>query len=150
SLGLSILFETIPVLFTVMKFAGAAFLIWMGIGMLRQRLSGVAADLPTAGPSSFWRAFMVEALNPTTALFFLAFLPQFVSTEGAWPIAVQFLVLGTVVGAIFSISDLVYALAAGRLHTRLTTSTRLRHWAQRTGGAILIGLGLNLALSRST
>ncbi|MEL6914170.1 MAG: LysE family translocator [Pseudomonadota bacterium] len=150
SAGLAIILETIPLAFTIMKILGAGILIWMGLSFLFARRSGADAPVAAGSESTFWKAFAVEALNPTTALFFLAFLPQFVSPEAAMPVWAQFLVLGTVTGAIFSISDLAYALAGGRIHAAARASSRLRAWAKRAGGALLVGLGLNLALNRST
>ncbi|MEO0391342.1 MAG: LysE family translocator [Pseudomonadota bacterium] len=147
--GLSIVLETIPFAFAALKLIGAGILIWMGAALILKRLQNGALEMPKAQRAGFGKAFLVEAVNPTTALFFLAFLPQFVSPDAAWPIWLQFIVLGTVTGVAFSASDLVYALAAGRLHRRLAASTRLRTLAQRIGGGVLIGLGVKLAVTRS-
>lgn len=148
-LGLAIVFEAVPVLFTAMKLAGAAYLIWMGVGLLRARLSGVQTDLPKATRGSFRQSVLVEVLNPKTALFYLAFLPQFVRAEAALSVPMQLILLGVLVNIAFSLSDVVYALAAGGLQKTLARSRRVQLWAQRLGGALLVGLGLNLALNRS-
>lgn len=149
-LGLAVLFQAVPVLFTAMKLAGAAYLVWMGLGLLRARLSGTATELPRAARGSFRQSVLVEVLNPKTALFYLAFLPQFVSADAALSVPLQLLLLGIVVNVAFSLSDVVYALAAGGLQKALAGSARVQLWAQRAGGALLVGLGLNLALNRST
>lgn len=149
ALGLAIVFETIPVLFSVMKVVGAALLIWMGIALIRARIAGAPSAPRDTGRGSFWKSVTVELLNPTTALFYLAFLPQFVSASAVWSVPVQLIVLGIVVNVVFSVPDVIYAIAGGSLRDRLAKSARLRAWMQRAGGAVLIGLGLNLALNRS-
>jgi threonine/homoserine/homoserine lactone efflux protein len=150
ALGLAILFQTVPVLFTAMKLAGAAFLVWMGIAMLRARAQGASIALPDAARGSFRQSVLVEVLNPKTALFYLAFLPQFVSAEAALPVAGQLLILGVIVNVAFSLADVAYAVTAGTVRRHLAGSARIRAWAHRAGGTLLVGLGLNLALSRST
>jgi threonine/homoserine/homoserine lactone efflux protein len=150
ALGLAVLFQAVPVLFTAMKLAGAAYLIWMGIGLLRARLTGAQAELLRAARGSFRQSVLVEVLNPKTALFYLAFLPQFVSPEAALPVTAQLLILGVLVTVAFSAADVMFALAAGTLQKAVTGSQHLRLWAHRAGGALLVGLGLNLVLNRST
>lgn len=149
-LGLALVFQAIPVLFTAMKLFGAAYLVWIGFTLLRARLTDAPQDLPKAHKGSFRQSILVEVLNPKTALFYLAFLPQFVSPEAALSVPAQLVILGVIVNIAFSASDVAYALAAGGLRTALARSRKLITWSQRAGGAVLIGLGLNLALSRST
>jgi threonine/homoserine/homoserine lactone efflux protein len=153
AIGLSALFEAVPPLYLAVKLAGAAYLIWLGLGMiLRGGDSGGAALAGVAGPG--WRtvahSFAVEVLNPKTALFFLAFLPQFVDPAAAWPVWLQLLALGAIVNLLFSSSDLVCIAAAGTLARALHRSRRLQRAARALGGGVLVGLGAHLALQRGS
>ena len=149
--GLSVLFHAVPVLYTVVKLAGAAYLVWLGIRLIRQAGEPVSA-LPRVGARSARHALLesvaVEVLNPKTALFFLAFLPQFADPSAALPIWAQLLVLGTIVNVMFSSADLICVVLAGAVVERLRRSSRMLRVARRAGGAVLIGLGANLALQR--
>jgi threonine/homoserine/homoserine lactone efflux protein len=150
--GLSLLFHAVPMLYLVVKLAGAGYLIWLGISMVRAKASG-EASLPGIGPKSARRAFFesitVEVLNPKTAIFFVAFLPQFIDASASLPIWLQFVILGTIVNLIFSSADIVCVFLAGALISRLRQSSRYQRLMQRAGGALLVGLGAHLALQRS-
>lgn len=149
--GLSALFRHVPEVFMAVKIAGAFYLVWLGIAMIR---SGNLGALPTVTDKSVRRALaesmMVELLNPKVALFFIAFLPQFVDPAGSLPVWAQFLILGIIVNLSFSSADLLTVFftdaVAGRLR-RAETAQRVVRWA---GGSILIGLGARLALDRSS
>lgn len=151
-LGLSLLFEAVPVLYTAVKLAGAAYLIWLGIAFLRGR--GNAPEAAPAGSDrrsrrrAFFESVTVEVLNPKTAVFFFAFLPQFVDPGAALPIWAQFLVLGTVVNLMFASADLLCVLLAGALIERLRDSGSGQRMMRRVGGGALIALGAHLALQR--
>jgi threonine/homoserine/homoserine lactone efflux protein len=149
--GLSVLFHPVPVLYTCVKLAGAAYLIWLGVRLIRQTNEGLA-EVPRverkSGGSAFLESIAVEVLNPKTALFFLAFLPQFTDAAAALPIWGQLLVLGTIVNMMFSSADLICVLLAGAAVERLRRSSRAQRLARAAGGTILIGLGANLALQR--
>jgi threonine/homoserine/homoserine lactone efflux protein len=149
--GLSVLFHAVPVLYTLVKLAGAAYLVWLGIRLIAQAGQPSAA-MPRveAKPRrpAFLESIAVEVLNPKTALFFLAFLPQFTDPSAWLPIWTQLLLLGTIVNLMFSSADLICVLLAGTAIERLRRSSRAQRIARRTGGAILIGLGANLALHR--
>jgi threonine/homoserine/homoserine lactone efflux protein len=148
--GLSILFHAVPVAYTLVKLAGAIYLIWLGISLFRARDVGTD-DLPS--PKSSRKAFIesitVEVLNPKTAIFFMAFLPQFVDSAASFPVWVQLAILGTMVNAIFTFADVVCVLLAGLIMTRLKQSTMAQKLVQRAGGSILVGLGAHLALQRN-
>lgn len=150
--GLSALFVAVPVLYTIVKAVGAVYLIWLGYLMIR-RSGMAAADMPAKALANPRRAFFdsvtVEVLNPKTAMFFIAFLPQFTDPASATAIWVQLLVLGTIVNVMFSSADLVCVLLAGAVVSRLKKSGRMQKWAHRAGGGILIGLGAHLALHRN-
>ncbi len=151
ALGLSALFHAVPPLYAAVKLAGAAYLIWLGIGMLRARAADTA--LPQAPAQTAARAFrqsiLVEVLNPKTALFFLAFLPQFVDPAAAFPVPVQFVILGVTVTAIFGAADLIAVFFAAAVAGRIAASGRAALWANRAGGALLVGLGLRMAVDRA-
>ena len=148
--GLSAVFRHVPELYAAMKIVGAVYLVWLGIDMMRSR---AAADPGTVAPKSARRAFaesiVVELLNPKVAIFFIAFLPQFVDPNAALPIWAQFLILGTIVNFAFSSADVVTVLAASTMMKRLKGDG----WGQKLvrigGGSILVGLGARLALDRN-
>ncbi|WP_237154270.1 LysE family translocator [Oryzibacter oryziterrae] len=150
--GLSVLFHTVPTLYVVVKLAGAAYLIWLGLTLFRGKDGEL--DLATLVPAkSARRAFadsvLIELLNPKTAIFFLAFLPQFVDPAANWPVWVQFAVLGTLANLIFSSVDIVAVLLAGYVVNRLRAASGTRRLMQRLSGSLLMGLGAHLALERS-
>jgi threonine/homoserine/homoserine lactone efflux protein len=151
--GLSVLFHAVPTLYLAVKVAGAVYLVWLGIAALRSA-GAIQADVPTgASRMSARRAFAqsmaVEILNPKTAIFFLAFLPQFVDPGAAFPVWLQLLVLGALVNMTFSAADIVCVLLAGRLVEALRRSGRAQRTMQRIGGSILVGLGLHVAFQRN-
>jgi len=150
--GLSVLFHAVPTLYFAVKMIGAGYLIWLGISLFRSRTSN-DPSLPAIGQKSARRAFMesitVEVLNPKTAIFFMAFLPQFVDASAAFPVWVQFLILGAVVNLIFSSADLVCVFLAGAIVKSMKKSVSTQRLMQRAGGAVLIGLGAHLALQRN-
>ena len=88
----------------------------------------------------------VEMLNPKTAMFYLAFLPQFIDPASALPVAAQFLILGAIVNVMFSAADLAAVLLAGMVMARLRKSGTVQRWLQRAGGTILVALGIELAI----
>lgn len=151
--GLSVLFHAVPVLYLVVKLAGAAYLIWLGISMFRAKAQGDETALPVLEAKSGRRAFLesitVEVLNPKTALFFLAFLPQFIDASATLPVWAQFLILGTIVNLVFSSADVVCVMLAGVLVARLKRSSGAQRLMRRAGGALLVGLGAHLALQKT-
>ncbi len=150
--GLSILFHAVPSLYMAVKLAGAAYLVWLGLSLMRSKAAGdavVAGIPPKSGRRAFLESVTVEVLNPKTAIFFLAFLPQFIDASAAQPVWLQFLVLGTIVNCIFSSADIVCVLLAGAVMKRLQRSEAAQRMLQRAGGAVLVGLGAHLALQKS-
>ncbi len=152
TLGLSALLFSSALLFNLVKFAGAAYLIFLG---LRTWLAREPLEPSPLGrqplPQIFWQGFVVNALNPKTALFFLAFLPQFVDpARGA--VWAQFLFLGLVFIALALLSDGAYALLSSSLGHWLRQKAQGPHLAARgrwiTGG-VYMGLGFTAALTGS-
>lgn len=150
ALGLSAIFRHVPELYFALKIAGALYLIWLGIGLIRTRLDPDA--LPQVRAQSARRALLqsivVELLNPKVALFFIAFLPQFVDPAAAFPLWLQFLILGVIVNAAFTAADLVTVLLTSSVLTGLRRSGAAQRAARIVGGSVLIGLGARLAIAR--
>jgi threonine/homoserine/homoserine lactone efflux protein len=145
AIGLSALILASAVAFSIVKFAGAAYLVYLGVRKLLERDSASEGEPPRAPLRQvFARGALVNVLNPKTALFFLAFLPQFVDTDrgAVWS---QVVVLGLVFVALGLISDSIYALvgdAVGSLLRRRAKAMR------RISGTIYIGLGAVAAFAR--
>jgi len=148
--GLSAVFVHVPEAFMAVKLAGALYLVWLGVGMIRSRGMG---DLPTVRGKSVRRALgesmLVELLNPKVAIFFIAFLPQFVDPAASLPVWAQFLVLGILVNLSFSSADIMAVLFTSTVATKLRKADGLQRWARYVGGTIMIGLGARLALDRN-
>ncbi len=150
ALGLAAVFRYVPDAYAALKLAGAAYLIWLGLNVLRRKLE--VQDLPQAQSKTARRAFLesavVEVLNPKTALFFVAFLPQFVDPAAALSVTAQFLILGTIVNFAFSSADIICVLLAASILGRLRRGGTAGRWAKIAGGSLLVGLGVRLALMR--
>lgn len=151
ALGLSALLASSAVAFTTVKYAGAAYLLFLGIRQLL-RSRALPTDAPEPEPEPRWRLFrqgaLVNVLNPKTAIFFLAFLPQFVDpTRG--PLWAQAALLGLVFIALGMLSDGAYALAAGAIGDRLRRSAHVRRWLDRLSGGVHIVLGTIAALAKN-
>lgn len=149
ALGLAVLFKAVPVLYLAFKFLGAGYLIWLGISMLKAKEphSGETATITKSPQRAFWNSVLVEVLNPKTALFYLAFLPQFTDPAAALPIWMQLLILGAIVNIMFSIADVICVVLATRIISLTKTSKTIDGAARKIGGTILVGLGLRLAVS---
>lgn len=149
ALGLAALFAVSSLAFSVVKYAGAAYLVWLGVQMLRNaRTEAAPADVPAAPLARLFRdGFVVALLNPKTTVFFAAFLPQFLDPTTA-PLA-QGLLLGASFVAIAAVTDCIYALLATGAVAPLLRGDGLRHIGRRIGSGMFIGLGMLAALSGS-
>ncbi len=152
TLGLSALVLASAQLFALLKLAGAGYLVWMGIGMVRAaRRDAAMLTAVEARPANPRRAvvdgILVEALNPKTAAFFLAFLPQFVDISHGH-VALQFLLLGLVSVALNTSADLAVALAAGAVRGGLAGKGNAIMRVRQGAGGLMVVLGLDLLLSR--
>jgi len=144
--GLAFLFHAVPPLFVAMKLAGAAYLVWLGLSLFRDRDGAKRPDLAPLGVTrAFAQSVVVEVLNPKTAIFFLAFLPQFVDASASLPVWAQLLALGTIVNLTFSLVDIVCVIFASAVMSKLRRSHRSQRIMQRIGGSILVALGARLA-----
>jgi len=148
ALGLSALLMASATAFTVVKYLGALYLIFLGIQKLRQRPD----TWPRTGPSepslrrAFWRGVVVNVLNPKTAVFFLAFLPQFVNPE-LGRVTLQIVLLGCIMVGMGVISDGAYALLAGSLGNWLRRSPRFLRAQHYVSGGTYLALGIAAAVA---
>ena len=150
--GITVLLKTAPFLLLVLKLAGAAYLVWMGVRMLL-RNSEVSHSSPQLAPKPSSQAFKdsltVEILNPKTALFYFAFLPQFTSPDAVADIWLQILLLGTIANVMFSMTDVVCILGARLVAARAASSNFVASWGRKIGGGVLIGMGAKVAADAS-
>jgi threonine/homoserine/homoserine lactone efflux protein len=147
-LGVSAIILASAQLFTMLKLAGALYLIWLGIRTIRE-----AAHLPTepTGAIGFKRAFregiVVEALNPKTAAFFLAFIPQFLEPAAGHP-ALQFMTLGLISVTFNTFADVIVIVATSAARSGLVRRPHLVQRLRQGSGLFIAGLGISLALAR--
>jgi threonine/homoserine/homoserine lactone efflux protein len=147
ALGLSAVLATSAVAFAVVKYIGAAYLIYLGIqAFLSKEQEAAQAASPEANlRQTFTKAVVTGLLNPKVALFFLAFLPQFVDLQRGSAF-LQFIILGIILAIIDMVYESILALAAGALSGWLVNNPKASVWRQRIMGVVLIGLGIRLAL----
>ena len=155
ALGVSALMAASSTAFTVLKWAGAAYLFYVGLRLLTSKASSFAIKSGAAGAdavsatalkSIFFQGFWTNALNPKVALFFLAFVPQFIVPQ-AENTVLAFLLLGLVFNLNGLWVNLGWAMAAAWLARRVAAVQRGMVWLDRLAGAMFIGFGLKLALS---
>jgi threonine/homoserine/homoserine lactone efflux protein len=154
ALGLSALLSTSAAAFTVVKWVGAAYIVYVGIGMLRSRLKTPADDANAQAAAAqalpyrriFFQGFLTNVLNPKVALFFLAFVPQFISADStSKPLA--FIILG----CIFNFNGMLWcnglAVFTAFASARLKLKPLVSLWLNRVTGGLFLALGLRLALA---
>ncbi|ALM52233.1 LysE family translocator [Halomonas huangheensis] len=150
ALGLSAILMTSAVAFSVVKWIGAAYLVWLGIQALRARPSSAEQVPPEVAQCRqrdiYRQGIMISLLNPKVAIFFLAFLPQFV-VPGAGPVSLQLALHGMLIIAVAAIIEPPLVLAGARIATALRGSSRLGLWCERGLGALFVALGVKLAMS---
>jgi threonine/homoserine/homoserine lactone efflux protein len=150
AVGIGAIVQRSVAVFTVMKLAGAVYLVWLGVRAIRERreLRG-ALGVSAAARSRrrlVWDGFVVGVSNPKTTLFFLAVLPQFVRPAQGH-VTLQLLTLGLTFVALAFINDGLYGIAAGSVRRWLDRSPRRADLVGGTSGVIMIGLGLRLAVT---
>lgn len=147
AVGLGALFAVSAVAFSIVKYAGALYLVYLGVQALRRRL--IEASTPLREPTRSWPifrdGFIVALFNPKTAIFFAAFLPQFMTSKAA-PMF-QGVALGALFVAIAALTDTVYAVAAGVLAPFLSRARGVSTFGRYLSGGALIGLGAYTALA---
>ncbi|GII03589.1 LysE family translocator [Planobispora takensis] len=148
--GLSVLLTAFPVVFTVLRLAGAAYLIYLGVQMFRNLRKGQADD-PSGGGMTGRRAFLngvvSSAANPQTFTFMVAFLPQFID-PGAGPVWLQFAILGAILIVLEFAADATVGVLAGRIGGWLRSRQAVRRRLDAATGTLFIGLGVTLAVQR--
>jgi len=146
--GLSLILATSAIAFSLVKYLGAAYLIYLGVRMILRASREEKVELPStpAPRSPFWQGIATEALNPKTALFFLAFIPQFVN-RNAGGVFWQFILLGAISVTLNTTCDLLVTLLAAPIGARLRASAKLRRRQRTATGLTLIGLGAYVALA---
>lgn len=148
SLGVSAIILASAQLFTALKLIGALYLVWLGVTTFRE--AGDRLPEPV-GPVGAARAFrdgvLVEALNPKTAAFFLAFIPQFLDPAAGHP-ALQFIALGLTSVALNNFADVVVVMLAARARATLVRRPRVVQRLRQGSGLFIAGLGISLALAR--
>ena len=141
AVGVSAILVASRTAFEILRYAGAAYLIFLGIGMIRTRDTAIENISRKLDPTRVFRqGILTEVLNPKTALFFLSFLPQFVNPRLS-AVAVQFLLLGLISVSLNTIADFVVVALAAPLGARLRSSTRFRRNQRAVSGLAMIGLG---------
>jgi len=147
ALGLSVLLAQSAVAFSLVKYIGAAYLVYLGIRLLLSAAAEVKVEARPTGPRrALMEGILVEALNVKTALFFLAFLPQFL-VEGA-STAAQLVVMGTVCVLLNTLVDVAAVAGAARLVASEASGRRRAGLLNKASGATLVGLGLYVAVSK--
>lgn len=151
-LGLSAVLAASAAAFDGIKWLGAAYLVYLGIGALTSRQSGL--ELPSSaargrpGASVFWQAFVTDILNPKVILFYFAFLPQFVNAGAGHP-TLQLLLLGFTVNLVCLAINLLLVAFSARLTEALRRNQSISRWLQRGMGAVFVAIGLELAVQKS-
>ena len=150
ALGLSLLIAQSALAFSMIKYVGAAYLVYLGVGMLvrKQRAIEVGSVQSRGARRAFAEGVLVETMNVKTALFFLAFLPQFTSASA--PLAPQMALLGSVCVMLNTLVDVVAVMGASRLLTSSAARTSRARLLTRVSGCTMLSLGVVLALTRRT
>jgi len=147
-LGVSAIILASAELFTTLKFAGAVYLVWLGIRTFREARHLLPEQPAAIGSNrAFGDGVLVEALNPKTAAFFLAFIPQFLDPASSYP-ALQFMALGLVSVVLNTLVDFIVVMMASTAHSGLARRPQLFQRLRQGSGLFIAGLGVTLALAR--
>lgn len=147
--GISAIVATSAMLFSIIKYIGAAYLVYLGIRAIIEKTSTdpAAGALAISAGKAFRQAVLTEMLNPKTALFFLAFLPQFVRPENG-SVMFQLATLGVIFVLLGLFSTVIFAMGASRLGTFLRRNPAVQKWQGKVVGGIYCALGVRLALQQ--
>jgi threonine/homoserine/homoserine lactone efflux protein len=150
ALGLSSIIASSALAFSVIKYAGAVYLIYLGVRTLLRRPKPLDEQIGVRSADGLWKVYregiLVNVLNPKVALFFLAFLPQFIDPS-AGPAAMQVVILGVAMSMIGMASNVVYALTGGALRRLLERRPRFLQAQRYVTGSVYVGLGAAAALA---
>jgi len=152
AIGLSAILATSATAFTIVKYVGAAYILWMAYGLLRSKGGGAATAVavpPLPYRKIFAQGFLTNILNPKVALFFLAFVPQFIEADAPSK-ALAFIILG----CIFNLNGMLWcaglALFTAQASARIKVNPRVALWLNRVTGGLFIWLGIKLALTKQS
>jgi threonine/homoserine/homoserine lactone efflux protein len=148
ALGVSAILAASALAFHAVKYAGAAYLVFLGVKMIRSRNAELPTEMPPAKGGAFRQGILTEALNPKTALFFLSFIPQFVAPDGGH-VFLQFAALGFLSVTLNTAADVAVVSLAAPLERKLKSSAPFRRGQRTASGLGMIGLGAYLAFSES-
>jgi threonine/homoserine/homoserine lactone efflux protein len=148
ALGISAILAASAVAFHTVKYAGAAYLVFLGVKMIRTRNAELSVAISPSSKNAFGQGILTEALNPKTALFFLSFIPQFIAPHKGH-VFLQFIALGVTSVALNTTADLAVVLAAAPLERKLKHSPKFRSRQRVASGIGMIGLGAYVALADS-
>lgn len=145
--GISAIIATSALLFSIIKYAGAAYLVYLGIRAIFDKapVDMSRGEIPITASRAFRQAILAEVLNPKTALFFLAFLPQFVNPANG-SVILQLSVLGLVFVLLGLLSTVIFAVSAGSLGNFLRRNPTVLRWQGKVVGSIYCALGFRLAV----
>lgn len=153
--GLAALFHSVPQAFTVVKLVGAAYLVFIGIGMLAHAgpAVAVASAANASGPppvrrQTLWRSIAVEALNPKSAIFYMALLPQFAAPGSHLPVPLQLVLLGVIANIMLSLIEAGVVMTAGLFRAHVKEARQSARLARFAGGSVIVGLGAHLAFAQ--
>jgi threonine/homoserine/homoserine lactone efflux protein len=144
ALGVSAILAASALAFHTVKYAGAAYLVWLGIRMIRTRNTEMVVNAALPSQGAFRQGILTEVLNPKTALFFLSFIPQFIAPERGH-VFLQFIVLGALSVILNTAADLLVVALASPLERKLKGSERFRRGQRVASGLGMIGLGAYVA-----
>jgi threonine/homoserine/homoserine lactone efflux protein len=151
-LGLSAVLATSVVAFTVVKWLGAGYLVYLGISVLRSKSAPIelsAQGVPDrAAKTILWQAFLSDVLNPKVAMFFLALLPQFVEPQAPHP-TLQILFLGVTVNVIALTGNIALVYLSASVTSALRRNSSVAEWLRKAMGATFVALGLRLAFEKN-
>src|SRR5215470_16954650 len=148
ALGVSAILTASAVTFQTVKYAGAGYLVFLGIKMIRSRNIELSREISARKGSAFRQGILTEALNPKTALFFLSFIPQFIAPERGH-IFFQFALLGIISVSLNTAADLLVVPLSAPLERKLKSSDRFQRTQRTASGLGMISLGAYLAFSDS-
>jgi len=146
ALGVSAVLAASAVAFHTVKFLGAAYLVWLGIRMIRTRNAEMTVSALEPSQGAFRQGILTEILNPKTALFFLSFIPQFIAPERGH-VFLQFMVLGAFSVILNTAADLLVVVLAAPFERKLKSSVRFRRTQRVASGLGMIGLGAYVAFA---
>ncbi|WP_028219961.1 LysE family translocator [Paraburkholderia oxyphila] len=147
ALGIAAVLRSSPLAFQILKLAGAAYLIWIGVKALRSQGLAAAGDKPRQPLATIFRQSVLgNVMNPKVTLFFVVFLPQFVDTHGAHSVTLQMLELGLVFMAQTVVVFSLFGLCAGTIGGWLKRRPRAGLWLDRLAGLTFIAIGMRIAL----